>query len=393
MASKVLICDNGTGYVKTGWAGSNLPQSVFPSMVGRPQIRAEMESIEGAELKPIMVGDEAAKVRFALKINYPVENGIVKHWEDMKHLWSYTFYEKLNILPSSTKLLLTEAPSNPLNNRKRTLEILFEEFGFSACHMAIQAILVLFAQGLMSGVVLDSGDGVSHVVPIYEGFVPPHLIRRLNVAGRHITRYLIQLMQLRGYSFNRTADFETVREIKEKLCYVAYDLDQERKLANDTTVLIENYTLPDNSVIKIGRERFEAPEALFDPNLVDAPGEGMSDMVFNMIQKADLNTRKTYYEHIVLSGGSTMYPGLPSRLEKDLKALYLKKILRGNEAGLKKMKIRVEAPPRRKHMVFLGASVFGDMMRNKGDEFWISKRTYEEGGLDRAIQKMSKGIR
>lgn len=362
-------------------------------MVGRPQIRAEMESIEGAELKPIMVGDEAAAVRFALKINYPIENGIVKDWTDMEHLWKYTFYDKLAITPSTTKLLLTEAPSNPLANRRKTLEILFEKFNFGACHMAIQAMLVLFAQGLYTGVVLDSGDGVSHVVPVYDGFVPPHLIRRLNVAGRHITKYLISLMQLRGYSFNRTADFETVREIKEKLCYCAYDLAQERKLANDTTVLIENYTLPDNSVIKIGRERFEATEALFKPELIDVTGEGLSEMVFNMIQKADIDTREKYYNHIVLSGGSTMYPGLPSRIEKDIKDLYLTKVLKGKTNGMKKIKIGVEAPPRRKHMVFLGASVLGDLMKDKQDEFWVTNRVYQERGLDNAIQRLAQGIR
>lgn len=366
---------------------------MFPSIVGRPQIRAEMESIEGTELKEIMVGDEAAAVRFALKLGHPVENGIVQNWEDMQHLWNYTFYEKLDIQPDAYKLMLTEAPSNPVSNRRKTLEVLFEKYGFNSCHMAIQAMLVLYAQGLFTGVVLDSGDGVSHAVPVYEGFVPSHLIRRLNVAGRHITKYLIQLMQLRGYSFNRTADFETVREIKEKLCYVAYDIKQERALANNTTVLIEKYTLPDSTVIKIGRERFEAAEALFQPELVDSSGDGLSDMVFNMIQEADMDTRPAYYKHIVLSGGSSMYPGLPSRLEKDIKDLYLEKIVKGNKEGLKRLKLRIEAPPRRKHMVYLGASVLGDLMKERNEEFWITRRQYEEGGLEQAIARMGKGVR
>jgi len=265
-----------------------------------------------------------------------MDNGIVRSWEDMGHLYDYTFYEKLKINPKSCKIMLTEAPSNPLKNRERTIEILFEKYGFNSCHMAIQAMLVLYAQGLLTGVVLDSGDGVSHVVPVYEGFVPSHLIRRLNVAGRHITRYLIQLMQLRGYSFNRTADFETVREIKEKLCYVAYDLKQERALANNTTVLIQNYKLPDDTEIKIGRERFEAAEALFDPNLVEASGDGLSHMVFNMIQDADIDMRPAYYKHIVLSGGSSMYPGLPSRLERYQGSLSRKSFKR-QQSGIEKV--------------------------------------------------------
>ncbi|GBG34047.1 Actin-like protein, putative [Hondaea fermentalgiana] len=385
--SDVVVCDNGTGFVKVGYAGTNFPEGVFPSMVGRPQLRAEMESIEGTELKDVMCGDEAAAVRFALRIGYPVENGIVQNWEDMQHLWDYTFHDKLKIDPSGKKIMLTEAPLNPTANRKITIETMFEKYGFEAAHMAIQAMLVLYAQGLLTGVVVDSGDGVTHVVPVYEGFVPGHLIRRLNVAGRHITRYMIKLLLLRGYSFNRTADFETVREIKEKLAYVALDIKKERALAQETTVLVETYQLPDGTVIKAGRERFEAPEALFQPSLVDCDGEGIPEMVFNMIQAADMDCRADYYKHIVLSGGSSMYPGLPSRLEKDIRELYLRNVLKGDVSRLNRLKLRIEDPPRRKHMVYLGASVLGDLMRDR-DEFWITRSEYDEKGINRCLEKL-----
>ena len=385
--NSVVVCDNGTGFVKVGYAGRNFPESVFPSMVGRPQITAATESVEGTELKDIMVGDEAAAVRFALNLNYPVENGIVRDWDDMEHLWNYSFFDKMSIDPRDHKIMLTEAPLNPKNNRKKTIQTMFEKYGFNGAHMSIQAMLVLYAQGLLTGVVVDSGDGVTHVVPVYDGFVPPHLIRRLDVAGRHVTRYLIKLMLLRGYAFNSSADFETVREIKEKLCYVAHDIKKERALAEETTVLVEKYKLPDGTVIKVGRERFEAPEALFNPSLVDKEGEGMADMVFNMIQAADIDCRSEFYKHIVLSGGSSMYPGLPSRLEKDIRDRYLKDVLKGDSKRLNRLKLRIEDPPRRKHMVFLGAAVLGDLMRDRED-FWISKRDYEEQGIDRVVAKL-----
>jgi len=261
------------------------------------------------------------------------------------------------------------------------VETMFEKYQFEGVYVAIQAVLTLYAQGLLTGVVVDSGDGVTHIIPVFEGFSLPHLTRRLDVAGRDVTRYLIKLLLLRGYAFNRTADFETVRQIKEKLCYVAYDIQAEDRLSNETTVLVEQYTLPDGRVIKVGRERFMAAEALFNPGLVDVEGGGMAERLFDCISKADIDTRSQFYSHIVLSGGSSMYPGLPSRLEKDIKQLYLNKVLKGDKTKLAKFKCRIEDPPRRKHMVFLGGAVLAEIMKDRS-EFWMSRKEYEEKGIN-----------
>jgi len=321
-----------------------------------------------------------------LEINYPVENGMVKNWQDMNHLWDYTFSERLKVDPKDHKIMLTEPPSNPRENSKKMFEVMLEKYQFDGCMVSIQAMLVLYAQGLLTGVVLDSGDGVSHIVPVWEGTVLPLLVRRLNVAGRHITDYLIKLMQRRGYAFNRTADFETVRQIKEKLCYVGYDLDVEKRLALETTTLVSSYTLPDGRVIKIGAERYEAPEVLFNPALLGLEQPGIHQMLFKMISKdADIDLRPGLYGHIVLSGGTTMYPGLPSRLEKEMKTLYLNEVLKGDESRLEKFKLKIEDPPRRKHMVFLGGSVLADIMKDK-PEFWISRKEWAEHG-DSIIDK------
>jgi len=335
--------------------------------------------IENVELRDIMMGDEASRLRQYLQISYPMENGIVRNWEDALSLWDYTFTEKLKVKPAECKIMLTEAPMNPKQNREKMVEVMFEHYGFQGCYIAIQAVLVLYAQGLLTGVVVDSGDGVTHIVPVYEGFSLPHLTRRLDIAGRDVTRYLIKLLQLRGYAFNRTADFETVRQIKEKLCYVGYDLGLEKRLAQETTVLVEPYTLPDGRVIKVGAERFEAPECLFQPHLVDVDQPGLADMLFNTIQAADIDTRSEFYNHIVLSGGSSMYPGLPSRLEKEIRQLYLEKCLKGNTANMAKFKCRIEDPPRRKHMVFLGGAVLAEIMKDK-QQFWMNKSEWQEMG-------------
>jgi actin-related protein 2 len=263
-----------------------------------------------------------------------MENGIVKRWDDMQHLWDYTFFEKMKLDPTGRKILLTEPPMNPLKNRETMCEVMFERYGFGGVYVAIQAVLALYAQGLSSGVVVDSGDGVTHIVPVYESTVLNHLTRRLDVAGRDVTRNLIALLLRRGYALNRTADFETVRQIKEKLCYVSYDLELDQRLSEDTTVLVESYTLPDGRVIRVGSERFEAPECLFQPHLVDVEQPGIAEFLFNTIQAADVDVRSSLYKAIVLSGGSSMYPGLPSRLEKELKQLWLTKVLGGNPERL-----------------------------------------------------------
>tara|TARA_R110002003_G_scaffold235_9_gene17020 strand:+ start:4868 stop:6067 length:1200 start_codon:yes stop_codon:yes gene_type:complete len=263
-----------------------------------------------------------------------MENGIVKRWDDMQHLWDYTFFEKMKLDPTGRKILLTEPPMNPLKNRETMCEVMFERYGFGGVYVAIQAVLALYAQGLSSGVVVDSGDGVTHIVPVYESTVLNHLTRRLDVAGRDVTRNLIALLLRRGYALNRTADFETVRQIKEKLCYVSYDLELDQRLSEDTTVLVESYTLPDGRVIRVGSERFEAPECLFQPHLVDVEQPGIAEFLFNTIQSAEVDVRSSLYKAIVLSGGSSMYPGLPSRLEKELKQLWLTRILGGNPERL-----------------------------------------------------------
>ncbi|KAL0584872.1 hypothetical protein ABG067_005316 [Albugo candida] len=337
-------------------------------------------------LQDIMFGDEAAAVRANLDITYPLENGIVKNWDDMEKLWDYTFQERLQIQPSEHRILLTEPPLNPRRNREKLVEIMLEKYGFDGCYVATQAVLTLYAQGLMTGVVIDTGDGVSHIVPVFEGFSPEHLIRRLDVAGRHITQYLIKLLLLRGYAFNRTADFETARQIKEKLCYVAYEPASERQLALETTILEEAYELPDGRIIKLGRERFEAPEALFQPNLIDVEGAGLSDMVFDMCMKADIDLRTEFFKNIVLSGGSSMYPGLPSRLEKDIKTRYLDQVLRGDKTRLSKFRLRINDPPRRKHLVFLGGTVLADLLKDN-DQVWISRKEYQEQGV-RCLSKL-----
>lgn len=170
---------------------------------------------------------------------------------------------------------------------------------------------------------------------------------------------------------------------------MAHDLDEERKLALETTVLNETYTLPDGRKIKLAGERFEAPEVLFRPSLLGQEDLGVAEQVFKVINSAPMDVRRTLYGQIVLSGGTTMYPGFPTRLERELERLYTERILKGHGDQSKKSIIRVEAPPRRKHFVFLGGAVYANIMKD-AQAAWISRQDYLEQGIDRCVQRLNQ---
>jgi actin beta/gamma 1 len=372
-----VVIDSGSSTCKVGFAGEEAPRSIFPSIVARPRIRSGRGRPNEIDEDEVFVGDEGdepALLTSDYTCHYPVSRGIVTNWDDMERIWHHAFYNELRVAPEEHPVLLTESPLNPRGNREKMTRIMFETFGVPAIQIATSARLALHASGKITGIVIESGDSVTHTVPFYKGHMIARAVLRLDMGGRDVTSYMMKILTERGYplallaplapSLASTVERGVVRDIKERLCYVAGDFDVEMRSAAVSSDL-QHYELPDGTVVTIGSERFLCPEALFKPALIGLEQEGIHQTAYNSIVKCDVKIHNELYGNAVLAGGNTMFPGIDVRMQRELAEL----------APLP-VRVKVVALPQRASLSWKGGSSLASLDSCP----WISKAEYDESG-------------
>mmetsp|Transcript_15313 Transcript_15313/g.21850 ORF Transcript_15313/g.21850 Transcript_15313/m.21850 type:complete len:392 (-) Transcript_15313:330-1505(-) len=366
LLNQPIVIDMGTSDIKAGFAGLDKPKVVVGTKVGEAKYNW-LKMVGREELKEELVGSKLDEHRGAYILKYPMEKGYVTDWDDMEKIWEHVF-SKLDIKDRNKyPVLLTEPPLNPSRNRERIAEIFFEKFGSPALFFAPPAVLSLYAAGRTTGVVLDVGEGVSHCVPVYEGFALHHSVSRSDIAGRDVTENLQLLLRRSGIAFTTTAEADLVKNMKEKVCYVSSKAAKEENIGDRKSSPESPYQLPDGSIVNISSERYMAPEILFNPMLIGSEEMGVADTLMNSIMKSDIDLRPTLFSQVVLAGGSTCTPGFGERLLSEIRS-----------QAPAHTRIKIVAPAERIHSAWVGGSILSSLATFKN--MWVTRKDHSEYG-------------
>lgn len=406
MGTPAVVMDNGTGLTKLGFAGNDSPSFVFPTAIATSSSSnktsksasaksTNLSAKRGLEDLDFFIGDEALNAANGPNYNlsYPIRHGQIENWDHMERFWENSIFKYLRCEPEDHYFLLTEPPLNPPENRESTAEIMFESFNCAGLYIAVQAVLALAASWTSSkvqdrsltGTVIDSGDGVTHVIPVAEGYVIGTAIKNIPLAGRDITLFIQSLLRDRGES---NTSLQTAEKIKQDFCYVCPDIVKEFKKFDQypqekfAQYIVEYTDRNKRDTVDVGYERFLAPEIFFNPEICSSDYlTPLPTVVDQVIQSSPIDVRKKLYKNIVLSGGSTMFKDFGRRLQRDLKGLVNERIeLSEKLSGVKStgVDVQVISHKRQRNAVWFGGSLLAQTAEFKS--YCYTKQDYDEYG-------------
>lgn len=398
-----VVIDNGTGYTKMGYSGNVEPQYIIPTVLGT---KAEEGGVQGKrdgiEDLDFHVGDDAFANTATHQINYPIRHGLIDNWDNMERLWARCMFQYLRCEPEDHYVVLTEPPLNPPENREYTAEIMFETFNVPGLYIAVQAVLALAASWTskqvtsrtLTGTVIDSGDGVTHVIPVAEGYVIGSCIKHIPLAGRSITQFIQQLMRDRREPIPSEDSLEVAKKVKEMYSYVCPDIAKEfAKYDKQPDKYFKSFSgvkKPTGQpwTCDVGYERFLGPEMFFNPEIFSSDFiTPLPDVVDESIVKCPIDVRRGLYKNIVLSGGTTMFKDFGRRLQRDIKRnvdnrmqLNIDRLraLTGNVAPPPAIDVNVVSHPMQRYAVWFG----GSMLASTPEFYRVchTKAQYDEEG-------------
>ncbi|KAI5640927.1 actin domain-containing protein [Phthorimaea operculella] len=369
-----LVIDAGSRFTKAGFAGDHFPRASFPTAVGRFRHQG---CIDG--FPDMFFGQEAIANRGTCNLTWPVEEGLIKNWDEMERIWFSIFYKSLLVPSEKCRVLHSVHPLVPQRDRERMAEIFFESFAVSGLNLVKSPILTLHASGRTTGLVYENGACSSFVTPVFEGYPLLHTMTTCDLTGEALTRRLAAMIAELGYSFTTSAEMALIDEMKIKLCYIArnYKEECENSAASDQTTV--RFDLPDGQHVLLSDERFKCTEVLFQPSLAGLACPSVAEYIMQSIQKCDIDIRHKMYENIVISGGSTQFPGFGTRLVYELTSLMKAKKLDFSK------KVKLDELPTRQTVTWVGGSMLASLDHMKG--FWMTKDEYDDIGPDRVNYK------
>ena len=361
-----VVIDNGSYQIKAGFAKDQLPSAEFPCIVSRYPNRFKMV---GSCERDVFIGYEANEMHDILNIKSPIESVRANNWDDMEHVWHHTFYNELRVTPEEHPVILNQPPLTPKAYSEKTIQIMMEAFNTPAVYICNSAQLSLYGAGRTTGIVLETGHNTSYTVPVFVTQPIRHATHHIDYAGNQLTDFLAKsLSEESGYSLCDRAEREAVRRIKETLTHVSLNYQHDMTPCASKEII---YKLPDGTVIFLDKEIFRCPEALFQPSLLplaeDTLRAGIHDCIFSSINKCGVVIRKHLYANIVMSGGTSLFPGIVERLEKEMSLL-----------APPATKIKVVAPKERKYLSWIGGASLASLSYFK--QLWITSSEYDEWG-------------
>ncbi len=368
MGNLTVILDIGQFSTKIGFAGEDSPSQVFLTMVGKPKyqsVGANYESKASRE-NEIYVGDEIQSIGL-YKIFHPIEKGNVVDWNHFENIIDYIFYN-LRVDPTLVNVLFAVHPLFPYKDLEKIFELFLEKYMCMSFYPVLDSMLTLYSGGFQTGLIIEIGDSNTRIVPIYEGYKLGYAVRILDIGGRVLTHHMEQTLESIGWSVDSSIRRELVRVLKEKACFVSLDYNEDQKRSEQYE---KEYSLPDGSTISLNKERFIVPELLFKPSS-ELEEDALHVAIMDVIEACDLDIRQDLLNNIFLSGGSSMFPNLKSRIYQELE-LELARRKKKNQV------IRIIAPMERTFSVWIGGSILA--MIPEFSQNWITRAKYFNEGI------------